>query len=204
MQKTKKSEAEVIQVFGDLVSIMNYSDMVLSNYAVTTDQIRGSIARNMERLTAEFLPLEAVSLIDKQSEPTPNQLEKQFQAFKSIPAGNFSEDNPYGFGYLLGQRIRLEYFLINMDDVKERIDKPTPEQLESYYSRHLSKYQRSEPIDPNNPDAGSQMITRPFAQVVNRIRQDIVALGKQYNIQEIGIDRWGSQQIQTQLSGDGF
>jgi phage terminase large subunit-like protein len=38
----------------------------------------------------------------------------------------------------------------------------------------------------------------------DRIRQDIVALGERYNIQEIAVDRWGSQQIQNQLSGDGF
>ncbi len=38
----------------------------------------------------------------------------------------------------------------------------------------------------------------------DRIRQDIVAIGEQYNIRELAVDRWGSQQIQNQLSGDGF
>jgi len=36
------------------------------------------------------------------------------------------------------------------------------------------------------------------------IRKDINSLGEQYNICGMGFDRWGSQQIQTQLSGDGF
>jgi len=36
------------------------------------------------------------------------------------------------------------------------------------------------------------------------IRKDINALEKQYNICGIGFDRWGSQHIETQLSGDGF
>lgn len=36
------------------------------------------------------------------------------------------------------------------------------------------------------------------------IREEIKSLGEQYNIRGIAFDRWGSQQIQTQLSGDGF
>ena len=36
------------------------------------------------------------------------------------------------------------------------------------------------------------------------IRKEINDLGEQYNIKEIGVDRWGSQQIQNQLTDDGF
>lgn len=36
------------------------------------------------------------------------------------------------------------------------------------------------------------------------VRADINALGKIYNIREIGIDRWNATQITTQLGGDGF
>lgn len=36
------------------------------------------------------------------------------------------------------------------------------------------------------------------------IRADINALGEQYNIKEIAIDRWNATQITTQLMGDGF
>ncbi len=36
------------------------------------------------------------------------------------------------------------------------------------------------------------------------IRRDIRNLGEKFNIRQIAVDRWGSQQIQTQLSGDGF
>ncbi len=36
------------------------------------------------------------------------------------------------------------------------------------------------------------------------IRADIKALGEQYNIREIAIDRWNATQLSTQLAGDGF
>ncbi len=38
----------------------------------------------------------------------------------------------------------------------------------------------------------------------DRVRADIVELGKKYEIQEIAYDRWGASHIATQLQGDGF
>lgn len=38
----------------------------------------------------------------------------------------------------------------------------------------------------------------------DRIRRDVVALGKDYNIREIAADRWNATQIIAQLQGDGF
>ena len=38
----------------------------------------------------------------------------------------------------------------------------------------------------------------------DQIRADIVALGEQYNIREIAVDRWNATQLVTQLDGDGF
>lgn len=36
------------------------------------------------------------------------------------------------------------------------------------------------------------------------IRRDVNELGKQFRIKEIAVDRWNSEHLQTQLSGDGF
>lgn len=173
MHSTNKSETQIIQTFGSLISIMNYADLVLGNYTVTSDEIRVSISRNMERLTANYLTIAAQSLMDKQPEPADQQLEKQFRQYQSDQLGVYTENNPYGFGYAIPKRIQIEYLLINMNDVQKQINAPTPEELESYYSRNLSRYQRPVPIDPNNPDAGTRQVIQPFAQVAAQIRQDM-------------------------------
>ncbi len=173
IQRTKQSESQIIGAFADLISIMNYADLVLGNYMVTSDEIRGAIARNMERLTAEFMPIDAQSLADEQPEPSAQQIQDQFNNYRQNLPGVYSEDNPYGFGYTLPKRIQVEYFLVNINDVRQRIDQPTPEELENFYSRNLSRYQKSEPIDPNDPDAGTRQVIQPFAQVAHQIRQDM-------------------------------
>jgi len=173
VQRTKKSEQEIIRIFGNLVSVMNYADLVLGNYLVTTDEIRSQIARTMEKLTAEALFLDAEEWVDEQPEPTEEEIQKQFQQYRSVYPMSFSPDNPYGFGYALGKRIQLEYLLVRLDDIQKRIEKPSFDEIESYYLRNISKFQQSEPIDPNNPEAGTRTITRPFAQVMRQVRQEV-------------------------------
>jgi hypothetical protein len=60
-----------------------------------------------------------------------------------------------------------------LDDIQKRVEKPSFDELESYYLRNISKFQQSEPIDPNNPEAGTRTITRPFAQVMQQVRQEV-------------------------------
>ncbi len=173
MQQTKKSKQEIVQVFGSLVSVMNYADMVLGNYLVTTDEIRSHIARTMEKLSAQVLLLDADLWVDEQSEPSEEDIQKQFQTYRTVYPMAFSSENPYGFGYAVGRRIQLEYLLIRLDEIQKKIEKPSFEELEAYYTANLSKYQTTEPLDPNKPDAGTRTITRPFAQVVQQIRQEM-------------------------------
>lgn len=173
VRQTKKSEQEIIRIFGNLVSVMNYADLVLGNYLVTTDEIRSRIAHTMEKLTAEVLLLDAEEWLDEQPEPTEQEIQKQFQQYRSVYPMSFSPDNPYGFGYKLGKRIQIEYLLVRLDEIHKRIEKPSFDELESYYLRNISKFQQTEPIDPNKPEAGTRTLTRPFAQVMQQVRQEV-------------------------------
>jgi phage terminase large subunit-like protein len=53
--------------------------------------------------------------------------------------------------------------------------------------------------------ARGYIIATPGDQIDNDlIRQEINALGEQFNIVEIGYDRWGAPDLQTRLTADGF
>jgi phage terminase large subunit-like protein len=41
------------------------------------------------------------------------------------------------------------------------------------------------------------------SRTTTMIRRDINELAKQYNIRQVGIDRWNAIQLATQLQGDG-
>jgi hypothetical protein len=58
-----------------------------------------------------------------------------------------------------------------MDDIKEQIEKPTPEALEEYYRDNLDSYKTSRLSDPNDPDSEKITQTQTFVEVESRIRR---------------------------------
>jgi hypothetical protein len=123
----------------------------------------------MERIDVDSARFPAEWFINQQPEPTALQIQTQFDTYKEFPPGQFSEKNPYGFGYKLPVRAQLEYFYVKNDDVKQRTEKPTAEAMEEYYSGNIDQFRSSKPKDPNNPKGETITETRSFADVSGQI-----------------------------------
>jgi phage terminase large subunit-like protein len=67
-----------------------------------------------------------------------------------------------------------------------------------------ARYTRAGVPYPTWAEDGHLRVTSGNVTDYDRIRQDIIALGAQYQMREIAIDRWNSLQLQTQLTGAGF
>jgi phage terminase large subunit-like protein len=66
------------------------------------------------------------------------------------------------------------------------------------------RFERSAVPYPQWVDEGYIQATPGNVADYDFIRAQIIALGEQYKIREIAVDRWNSTQLQTQLGGDGF
>jgi hypothetical protein len=171
IRETNFSEEQIIRTFADMMSVLSFAGNVMSNQAVTTGQVRADIARSQERLDAEFVKFNAADYIDANATVSEDELQKQFEAYKSVPANTFSPDNPFGFGYQLPKRVQLEYMVVPMDDVRQQIEKPTAEAVENYYSRNIEQFQSQVPSDPNNPESEKVTQTQSFSEVESSIRR---------------------------------
>jgi hypothetical protein len=163
------TDGQILAAFGKMVGILKWADGVCGNENVTLAETRAVIGRNMERIDVEFARFPAEWFIDRQSEPTAQQIQTQFDTYKEFLPDQFSEQNPYGFGYNLPARVQLEYFYVKNDDVKQRIEKPTAEAMEEYYSGNIDQFRSSRPKDPNNPEGEKITETRSFAEVSSQI-----------------------------------
>jgi hypothetical protein len=170
------TEEQIIRIFADLLSVLAYAELVTENEDVTTSQIRAAIARNGERIDAEYVKIAAADLVEEQAEPSEEELLEQFNSYKSYRQGETSGENLRGFGYKLPARVRIEYLLAKMDDIEGIIDAPTEEEMEQFYQRNtnapmysrLFKYEV--PVDPNNPDGEKLSKTKAYAEVMEQIR----------------------------------
>jgi hypothetical protein len=163
------TDGQILSTFGKFLGILKWADEVCNNEDVTLAQLRAVIGRNMERIDVDSARFPAEWFINQQPEPTALQIQTQFDTYKEFPPGQFSEKNPYGFGYKLPVRAQLEYFYVKNDDVKQRTEKPTAEAMEEYYSGNIDQFRSSKPKDPNNPKGETITETRSFADVSGQI-----------------------------------
>jgi hypothetical protein len=162
------SELQVLSTFGKMLSILRWSEYVCDNQNVTLPEIASMIGRMTNRFDVNYASFPAQWFV-KAAAPSEDQVKTQFDTYKSFFAGDVSDQNPYGFGYKLPQRVQLEYFVVNADDVKLQIQKPTPDDVEEYYSANIDKYRTEEPKDPNNPEGEKLTRTRAFAEVASEV-----------------------------------
>lgn len=173
MNQTNVSEDQIIRTFADLLGVMFYAGNISDSQAVTISQVQAAIGRSTEKIDAEFVQIPAAWFVDAVASVDPAELTRQFETYKDILPGTAGDENPYGFGYKLPKRVKLEFMAVLLDDVKTQIEKLTAETMEDYYSRNIEQFRTEEPVDPNNPDGEKITQTRSFAEVLPQIRNSI-------------------------------
>lgn len=165
----KVEPVEIIRTFGKLLAVLKWADIVCDNENVTTAQLQSAVGRMMERIDVECAKFPAEWFVEASKAPAEDQIQAHFEAYKNVLPGDISDQNPYGFGYMLPHRVQMEYFIILSDDVKKQIEKPNAEALENYYSSNIDRYRTQIPVDPNKPDGEKITKTRTFAEVSSEI-----------------------------------
>ena len=57
-------------------------------------------------------------------------IREQFEKYKTYFPGQVDEDNPYGFGYKIEDRVQLEYMIVKLDDIEKIIEEPTQQEMQ--------------------------------------------------------------------------
>lgn len=169
------SENEILSAFADLFTILEYASVTCSNENLTRVQLSRLVKDSLETLEAEFVRIPAELFTDAQDEPDESSIRQQFQQYKSFYPGQVTQDNPYGFGYKLDERVQLDYIVIKLDDVEKIIEKPTEEELQNYYLLHKSEFVEQVPIDPNDPNSFTMEQTVSFGRVRKVISNQLIA-----------------------------
>jgi hypothetical protein len=163
------SENEILTAFGDLMAILQYAHLRCSDENVTVRQINYMASRENETIDTEFVKFDSDVFAKAQPQPAEDKLIEQFNKYKSFPPLTVTAENPYGFGYKLPDRLRLEYIAVKLDDIASIIKPPTHEETEEYYQKNKAEFTKQVPSDPNDPNAPLVERTRSYAEVVDTI-----------------------------------
>jgi len=167
-------EERILATFGKLLAVLQYSHMICSGEDVTRSQMMHMASRENETINVELVEFESSVFAETPDEPNEAALVEHFDKYKKSFAGIPSEENPYGFGYKLPDRVQLEYIAIKLDDVSNIVMPPTNQEKEEYYQRNIKQFKESVPSDPNDPNSLPIERTQGYADVASFISDKLL------------------------------
>ena len=174
--KQRIPEEQILSTVGQLLDVLQYGQIICSNGPVTAKQMLNAVSTEQESLDVDYVEFDAGVFVDPNGpEPSEAELTKHFDQYKSFFPNEVTDENPYGFGYNLPDRVRLEYMAVTLDDVRTIVTAPTQDEIGDYYSRNkaqlFTEQVRSDPNDPNSP-----MIDRvkSYAEVSGSISKQLL------------------------------
>ena len=168
-------EQQILTTLSKLLAVLQYSAIVCSNENLTNRQIMQMASNEEERINVEFVKFDSAVFAEQQEAPGEEKIAEHFKKYKAIAPGTISDENPYGFGYKLPDRVQLEYIACRLDDVKKIVKRPTQDEMGNFYSRNKQQlYTEQVPSDPNDPNSPTIPKTKSFAEVASSISQQLL------------------------------
>ncbi len=198
-------EDQVLSTVGQLLSVLQYGQIMCSTEALTAKQALHAASIEQESLDVEYVEFNADVFIDpNQPEPDEEELKAHFNTYKTFFPGDISDKNPCGFGYKLPDRVSLEYIAVKLDDVQQIVAAPTQDEIGDYYNRNkktlFTEQVLSDPNDPNSPTVdrvksyaevsasiSKQLLTDKTNSKADGILQEVRTM-TEANLQEAQID----------------
>ncbi len=168
-------EQRLLEIFSELLATMQYAQMICSNEDITSSQITQAVAVERESISADLVEFGSSVFTSTIAEPTPDAERDHFNKYRKFVAGQVSDENPFGFGYRLPDRVQLEYIAVRLDDIAPQVSAPTNQEKEDYYNRNrLQSFTEQVQTDPNDPNSPMINQTKSYVEVIDDISKQLL------------------------------
>jgi hypothetical protein len=159
-------EETIVETVGRLLAVLQYAQVICSMEDITFSQLKHMASWAGDTLDVEFVAFDPRVFADKQSLPTDEAMRAHFNKYKGNYSGHVTDDNPFGFGYRLPDRVQLDYVALKLSDVARIVPAPTDEDTMKYYQQNrMTVFTEEVPSDPNDPNSPRIPRVRPYADV---------------------------------------
>jgi len=149
--------SQVDDVIATYIATLRHGEAITRSMDISEPQLKKAIRDDIEsqNVTGRYVEFDANLYEDKIPEPTPEDLQKQFDAFKSYIARDDSpgqsDQNPHAFGYMLPDRVMVEYLKVDdanaLEEAKADFDALSlakqEDTLLDYYKKNKSSFSRT-------------------------------------------------------------
>jgi hypothetical protein len=164
----------------DLLKIMARYQQIASAVKISKPLADLALVGEGESLQMDLIQFQAADFVDKVPPPTTQQLQDQFTKFADqAPHHPVPTTNPFGFGYRLPIRAKLQYIYVSPDAVNATIVATKSPydwevQARKYFLAHPEEFIAALPTSSPTTNATTQPVgPQPFAAVHDKILADI-------------------------------
>jgi hypothetical protein len=175
----KMPEKQFDEVLNNYIAILRYGDMATKALHMSEPQVKKIILDQAQQdtVTGTFVRFEARLFLDEVAEPNTSEQEAHFEAYKQYAPGQVTDENPYGLGYLLGDRVQLEYLWVDLDEALKAVQtkfaelsaRQQEEVLQQYWQDNRKQFAIE--IMPATQTSEAQYRDPTFDEVAARVRQ---------------------------------
>ncbi|MBN2212455.1 MAG: hypothetical protein JW709_13745 [Sedimentisphaerales bacterium] len=180
------TEAALQGMVGNYLMVLRYAEAMTGGPEISERQLRRLIRDDVESNTVlgTYVTFSADLFFKEEAEPGDGEIAEHFQKYKANFPGRVQKDNPFGFGYKLPDRARLEYICVNVKQLnnyyKEQFEAQTPVQQEEtvrkYWEENKKQFSRRLPPDQNAPENQPQFYDPPFDEVADHAQEMMLQL----------------------------
>jgi hypothetical protein len=167
-------EEKILTTFGKLLAVWEYAKICCSSDDVTNSQIMHTVSWEGEAVDVDFVKFDSAVFAETQSEPNQETIVEHFNKYQKYFAGEVSQENPYGFGYKLIDRVKLEYIACRLNDVSKIVTPPTQEEAEEFYRINREQFTEEVLSDPNDPNSLLTERIKGYAEVAGIISKGLL------------------------------
>jgi len=148
----------------------------------STPMVDDALAKENEEVRVRLVSFAASDFAKDVAAPTDDELRAQLDAYANDPAGPITNTNPFGFGYRIADKLRLQWIEVPRAEVAKVIEaSKSPELWDEdaiiYYQKNQSQFQTTPTVSPAI-NAGAKPTTRPFAEakadVLEKLRGPLI------------------------------
>ncbi len=174
------SESRLLSAVANYISIIRYAHSLTRPMALTEPELKTLIQKriDVEKTEGTFVAFDTSMLRVKAGEPTDVELQELFDKYRTAEPGAGGDDNPFGLGYKLSDRVKVEYIKADVAQLKQTCTAdfeglPIGEQedlIQQYWADNQAEF--TEQVKPAEgvEDAQPEYRVKSFDEVADQAR----------------------------------
>jgi hypothetical protein len=197
------ADARIREAVRDFMMVQASYERIASQVKTSDPMLQRAMAERFVRLSADLSVFDgAASSYPSTSQPatagttqpatrsaipSPADLKAQFEKYSTTPPNHPTRDNPFGFGYRIPDRVKVQTISVTRDQLKAVIEKTrTPDKWDvaarTYFYTHKDEFPASQPTSMPSLNAGYDLSAMPTSQPGKRKFDSLTAEQKKESL----------------------